>query len=288
MEMAGVGEGAPLTAIVAAMEEEVAPLRARLVSGRRRDVGGVEVTVGRLGRASVALVVTGDGERNARRGAAALLAALPVRRLIVVGVAGGLSTTLGTGAIVICENVVDEAGGDVYGADRVLVELAANACGAARGVAITARRIADTADDKRRLLALQPVPATSRDGSSALPAVVDLESAMFASVAARASIPWLVLRAVSDTSAESVPALLNRSRDEGGAVRRGRVVRGLLASPRTLLPLLTLRGRVRTCAERLAGAIEPILAALCVLDTPSALAAGLMPDSENTVARKEV
>jgi hypothetical protein len=65
-------------------------------------------------------------------------------------------------------------------------------------------------------------------------------------------------------------------------------VRGLLSSPRTLLPLLTLRERVRTCAKGLVDAVEPTLAALCVLDTPSALGTSLMPDSENTATRKEV
>jgi adenosylhomocysteine nucleosidase len=282
MGTARVGEGAPLTAIVAAMEEEMASLRARLVGARRVSLVGAHGTVGRLGRASVALVVTGDGERNARRGSAALLAALPVRRLIFVGVAGGLSPNLGIGALVVGAHVVDEAGGCVHDADRVLVDLAAEAGGARRGVAVSASRIADTAEDKRRLLGLAATQVTGRPGSSALPAVVDLESATFASVAARASIPWLVLRAVSDTSSESVPTLLNRSRDEGGAVRRGRVVRGLLTSPRTLLPLLTLRGRVRTCAERLADAIEPTLAALYDLDAAPTLGAGLAPEPANT------
>jgi len=280
----GVGEAAPLTAIVAAMEEEVAPLRARLVGHRRVEAGGVELAVGRLAGASVALVVTGDGERNARRGAESLLAALPLRRMIVVGVAGGLSPSLGIGDLVICGHVVDEARGDVHRADRALVDLAETARAGQRGVAITATRIADTADDKARLLALS-VAQVSAPG---LPAVVDLESTVFATVAARASIPWLVLRAVSDTSTESVPALLNRSRDAGGAVRRGRVVRGLLTSPLTLLPLLALRGRVRTCAERLARAIEPMLAALSALDAPSELGRRSMPVLETTAAPKEV
>ena len=251
-------------------------------------MGEVAFTVGRLADAPVALGVTGDGERNARRGVEALVAALSLRHMIVVGVAGGLSPDLRVGELVICEHVFDEAGGIIHSADRALVDLAETARAGRRGIAITATRIADTADDKARLLALSTAQVTSRDGSPARPAVVDLESAVFATVGARANIPWLVLRAVSDTSTESVPALLNRSRDDGGAVRRGRVVRGLLTSPLTLLPLLELRGRVRTCAERLADAIEPALAALCVRGTPSGLGTRSMPAPEIAAAPKEV
>ena len=288
MRAAGFAEGELLTAIVAAMEEEVAPVRARLVGHHRVAGRGVDLTVGRLAGAPVALVVTGDGERNARRGAESLLAALPLRRMLVVGVAGGLSASLGVGELVICEHVLDEAGGALHGADRALVGLAETTGAGRRGVAITATRIADSADDKARLLALSAAPATSRGRSPALPAVVDLESAAFATVAARANVPWLVLRAVSDTSTESIPALLNRSRDAGGAVRRGRVVAGLLTSPLTLLPLLGLRGRVRTCAERLAAALEPTLAALRALDALAVLGSRSMPASETTATPKEV
>ena len=281
-------EAGPLTAIVAAMEEEVAFVRARLVGHHRVAGRGGDLTVGRFAGAPIALVVTGDGERNARRGAESLLAALPLRRVLGVGVAGGHSESLGVGELVICEHVLDEAGGSLHAADRALVDLAETTGVGRRGVAITATRIADTADEKARLLALTARQVPSRGHSPELPAVVDLESATFATVAARSNIPWLVLRAVSDTSTESVPAVLNRSRDAGGAVRRGRVVAGLLTSPLTLLPLLGLRGRVRTCAARLAAALEPTLAALRVLDAPAVLGSPSMPASETTTTPKEV
>jgi adenosylhomocysteine nucleosidase len=264
-----MGDG-PLTVVVAAMEEEMAPLRARLVGARRIDVGGAHVTRGRLGSASVALVVTGDGERNARLGLAASLAALPASTIIAIGVAGGLSASLGTGALVLGERVVAEADGRVHDADRALVEVAAKACGARRGVAVTAGHIADTAAEKRRLLSF--ASAHAAPGAGELAAVVDLESSAFAVVAARVGVPWLVLRAVSDTADEPVPALLNRSRDEGGAVRRGRVVRGLLSNPTVLGALLALRGRVRTCAEALAQAVTVTVAAQAVRGSMRAVA----------------
>ena len=278
-----------LTGIVAAMDEEVVELRLRLAGRRPAGVSGARVTLGDLAGVPVALGVTGDGEHNARRGLAAMLAALPLRRIIVVGVAGGLDPTLEVGALVIGEQVIDEADGGRYSADAALVDLAATAGAAARGITVSARRIADTVDDKRRLLAIARARPGAGDDPSPSPAVVDLESAAFAALAKRAGVPWLVLRVVSDTAAESLPALLNRSRDDGGAVRRARVIRALLSDPRALRPLLALRERVRAGAHRLAQAVALTVAALSRLDDAS-VAANMTrsaPDFQNTAARRE-
>jgi adenosylhomocysteine nucleosidase len=263
---AGSGAGSReqgLTVIVAAMREEVSALLPRLLSPRRLTVTGVDATVGQLGATAVAVAVTGDGERNARCGLSALLAAvMPVRRVIAIGVAGGLHPSLERAAVVSCANVIDAASARLYHADAALV-VAAAASGARRGVAVTAARIADTVEEKRRLLALATarVAADVDAAASELAAVVDLESAVFAAAADRSGLPWLVLRAVSDTADEALPPLLNNSRDQGGAVRRGRVVRALLGNPGALAPLLALRQRVLGCADILARAVVTTLEA---------------------------
>ena len=86
--------------------------------------------------------------------------------------------------------------------------------------------------------------------------MVDLESAAYVAAAGARAIPWVVLRAVSDRADENLPALLNRSLDSGGAVNRGRVLRGLFGDPGALPQLLALRKRVGQCAEVLARAAE--------------------------------
>ena len=243
------------------------------------------VTLGWCGGARVALAVTGDGERNARRGLARLLAACPVDRIIVAGVAGGLSATLDVGAMVVGSVAISEADGSVHRADAGLVDVAATACRAQRGVAVTATRIADTLGEKQRLLALA-LAATKRDVHDdpsripAVAAVVDLESAVFAATATRSDLPWVVLRAVSDTATDSVPALLNRSRDDGWAVRRGSVLRGLLTNPGALRPLLELRERVRLCAGRIADAVEMTMLGLRAADATAVRAVDVVLDDE--------
>jgi adenosylhomocysteine nucleosidase len=254
---------ASLTAIVAAMPEEMAPLRARATGLRHPPGAGLDVMTGRLGDRPVALAVTGDGERNARRGLATLLAAGPVERVIAIGVAGGLSPGLGEGSLVVAAWVVPERGAasaaDAAGADArlradpSLVAWAARATGARPGVIVSADRIADSVAEKRRLLGLA--------GAGDAPAVVDLESASYAATAEHMGIPWIMLRAVSDACDEALPPLLNRCRDTGGAVRRAAVARGLLTDPGALPALLALRRRVRQYADVLATAVEALLRA---------------------------
>jgi hypothetical protein len=92
-----------------------------------------------------------------------------------------------------------------------------------------------------------------------LAAAVDLESAAFVAAAAARGLPWLILRAISDTAAEALPPLLNRCLDDGGAIRRGLLAARLFGQPSALLRLLALRQRVQACAELLATATTAVL-----------------------------
>jgi nucleoside phosphorylase len=238
-------------AIVAAMPEEIAPLRARLVGASRMQRASLLVERGRLAGQEVALASTGDGARNARAGVEALLAASNAEALVVLGVSGALSPELATADLVVASRVTDEDGA-AHDADAAAVAAATRATGARPAVIVSARRIADSADEKRRL---------AQQAGTGL-ALVDLESAAYVAAARARAVPWLVLRAVSDRADESLPALLNRSLDAGGAVNRGRVLRGLLGDPGALPQLLALRKRVGQCAEVLARAAEAALPAL--------------------------
>jgi adenosylhomocysteine nucleosidase len=227
--------------IVSAMPEEIGALRARNGAAR-------------IGAQAVTMSATGDGERNARQGLAALLAAGPVGRLVALGVAGGLTPDLREGALVVAERVIPEGRPqDELRADPALVRWVADATGARPGIIISARNIADSVAEKQRLRAL------ANAAGAAVPAVVDLESASYATAAHHMGIPWIMLRAVSDPAEEALPALLNRCRDEGGAVRRAAVARALLSEPAALPALLSLRRRVRAAAEALALAVEALV-----------------------------
>jgi adenosylhomocysteine nucleosidase len=236
--------------VLAAMPEELRPLRWLLTDPHPVTVGDVAMVTGRLHGQLVVLAVTGDGSRNARERAAAVLALAPARALLAIGVAGALSADLAPGDLVAVTRVVREHGPPLT-ASQQLIDVAAR--GARTGVAVTATRIADTVAEKQRLLA---VARAGGDGA----AVVDVESAAYAEAAIAARVPWMILRAISDTAFESLPTLLNRCRDHGGAVRRGLVFARLLREPLVLPRLLDLRRRVVACAEALAPAVARVIA----------------------------
>jgi nucleoside phosphorylase len=243
-----------MIAIVAAMPEELAPLVERAAGLRGLPVPDGQpfaLKTAHLAGHAVALAVTGDGERNARRGAQALGAALPLDGLIVVGIAGAATADLPAGALVVAEEVRAEAGAG-WRADPAAIDLCVRRAGARAARLVSSHDIADSPARKRAL---------ASDFGGQGPVAVDLESATFVEAAARAGVPWTVLRVISDAADEAVPSLVNRSRDEGGAVRRSAVALRLLGHPGAVPVLLRMRARLRDAAVTLADAVERLLLA---------------------------
>lgn len=234
-------EARPLL-VLAPLPEEIWALRKRLTRVEHLEKPPLQrVWRGHLQGSPTVLAVTGDGERNARRGVEAALGTFQPSRLLVIGVAGALTPELGVGDVIAARQVLQPDGEPREPSPELLAR--AVEAGIAAGTVLTTRRLATTPEAKARLAALPGVAG---------PAVVDLESACYAEAADAAGVPWLVLRAVSDTAAESLPAYLEHCRDEGGAVRRGRVVLGALIRPWSLPALLRLGRRVRHCSAALA------------------------------------
>jgi nucleoside phosphorylase len=249
--------GSRVTAILSAMPEEAVAVRA-LLRNVRSLKGLPNSWHGQLGHRHVVLAVTGDGERKAREGAAQLFAALSGRidRLLILGVSGALSPWLRVGDLVVAREVRAEVGGSPIQGDRALADVAIHCANALPSVAVSSANIADTREEKQRLLAFSQVELKTAERTAA---VVDLESFAYAAAAEKAAVPWLILRAISDTADEAIPPLLNRSRDAGGSVQRSRVARGLLTDPMLLPKLLTLRKRVARASEQLAQAAAAVL-----------------------------
>jgi adenosylhomocysteine nucleosidase len=237
--------------VLAAMPDEMRELRAMLADMRLLPGEGA-VWRGRWRGRHVALAVTGDGDRNARVGAAAALRRVRPRAVIAIGVAGALSPELATGQLLVAHRVLRE-NGDAWQAPPPWLAGAARLAGARPAALISVPRLAATVADKQRLLSLAGARAPG------LMAAVDLESAAFAAAAASRGLPWLILRAISDTAAEALPSLLNRCLDEGGAIRRGVLAARLFSQPSALPQLLQLRQRVRACSTGLANAATAVI-----------------------------
>lgn len=248
----GERPGSARVAVVVALPAEAGPLRRRLRDRRPAELGGLRCEEGRLGGHEVVLAVTGDGAGAARRGLVRLLdAARPgeIEALVVVGVAGGLSDGLPVGSLVAAAEVRNGSG-VVPVPDVAWLKRALGQPGVASGTVVSAAEIALDPIAKRRLGAVLPAGG---------PAVVDLESATFARLAAGRGVPYLVVRAVSDTVDEALPVDFNRFRGEDGGVRQRRVALHALPRPALWRPLRELGRRVELCAERLADVAEGLL-----------------------------
>jgi nucleoside phosphorylase len=224
---------------------------------------GLRATVGRLGGEEVALMATGDGAEAAAAGLEALLAELRPRRLLVLGVAAGLTPGLAEGTLVAARRVLTGDGSAVPrepDGDWLALALA---CGATPGVAVSVTGILAGRGAKREAFRKAVAPAAGGAAASlrAPVATADLESAAYARVAAARSLPYLVVRAVLDPVDETLPLDFEACRDSRGRVSSARVVLRALRRPWTFADLWRLRGRVRDAATGLGGLAKRLVAA---------------------------
>ena len=199
------------------------------------------------------LVLSGVGPGAAGAGAQRLIAA-GAKALISWGMAGGLDPALAAGTVVVPHEVVSP-GGTVFASEPRWQASLATMVAARQPVC-----------GGRLLSCAAPLPsiAAKADAFSRTAAVaVDMESAAVAEVARLARVPFLAVRAIVDTAADSVPqSALAAATAGSGALRLGRVLAGLARTPGDIAPLLRLAGRYRSALRALAlvarsGALTP-------------------------------
>ncbi len=230
-----------VTGVVAALDFE-----ARCLGTRRRESGGLwRLTDGSL------LSVSGIGADNAARAARTLVAA-GAGALLSWGVAGGLDPSLRCGAAVLPDAVLREPPAG-HGALRRY-----ETCASWRQPLMSALQRRAPVAAGALLSSATPVAAAARKAQlfGATHAVaVDMESAAVAEVAAQHGLPFLVLRVVLDTAADSLPESILRAFDPAAA-RSGRsrawlLLVALLTRPTDLAALLRLAGQYRRAQRTL-------------------------------------
>ncbi|MGN0803158.1 MAG: 5'-methylthioadenosine/adenosylhomocysteine nucleosidase [Candidatus Faecivicinus sp.] len=198
--------------LIGAMPMELEPLMARLEDAREEHVGPLTFHLGKIAGVAVVVGCCGIGKVNAAMGAQAMLQAYQPRRVIHVGVGGGLIGRLKVGDVVIASGCVQydvdtTALGDPPGfvstvnkiefeCDRDVREdilAAANGMAERRfelfsGRVATGDRFLTRRQEKQRIV----------DDFSAL--TCDQESCAIAQVCCIHGTPVAVIRAVSDAS----------------------------------------------------------------------------------------
>lgn len=152
-------------------------------------------------------IVSGGGRPAATRRKIDELIAQGVEGLISFGIAGGLDPALRTGDIVISATVVDAEGRQHVGNPAWLERALSLLPSCAAGHIYASDRIVETTGEKRRLF-------TTLNALAA-----DMESHHVAEAAEQHGLPFLVIRAISDTADEILPAGLAAGVDAEGGTR---------------------------------------------------------------------
>lgn len=240
-------------AIVTAIPEEFHAIAKRVSDGERRRMGKGDRGVllrGRIAGVPVLLAASRDGSLRASGCVSFLLREFPVSCLVGAGAAGALGPSLSTGEILVAARVVDEKG-DAPLPDAGWISRAV-ALGARPGTFVTVARPLTSSKEKSEVALRFGVPDPAV-------AVVDMESAGWARAAASRGIPYVILRAVSDTFEEELPGFLSSCLSAEGSVDRVAVARRLLVRPGALPVLLKARERVREGAGRVGLFLEKVL-----------------------------
>ncbi|WP_046173900.1 5'-methylthioadenosine/S-adenosylhomocysteine nucleosidase [Domibacillus indicus] len=195
-------------AIIGAMEEEVTILRNEMENRKVKTIAGSEFTIGRLHGADTVLLRSGIGKVNAAMTTAVLIHEFKPDVIINTGSAGGLSPDLQVGDVVVSTEVrhhdVDvTAFGYEYGqvpqlpaafqADEKLVDIAYKASEGDSEVK-TVKGLIATGDSFMNDPARVQAIAEKFPGLQA----VEMEAAAIAQVAYQFTVPFVIIRALSD------------------------------------------------------------------------------------------
>lgn len=184
------------------------------------------------------VVVAGMG-RDRAAAAAHRLVARGVVGLVSWGIAGGLDPELEAGTVVLADGVVVE-GGSTLTTDRGwLARLEAELDGrvpSVAGMLFHSDEILSSVQQKR----------TVRDRWNAV--AVDMETAAIAGVASEAGLPWIAVRAVTDTASMSLPSQVADGGGEDGRLRLTAIA-GLILRP-WIWPDLVRLARASRAAAR--------------------------------------
>jgi len=168
-------------AFICAMPMELRPV-VRKLSLRKTRVGVVTVHTGTLDGRRVVAIATGMGTRLAREATEALLDAVPVDRMVVVGITGAVEDVTPIGTLVLPEVVVDAATRAEHRPEPL-----------GEG---TPHGTMWTGDD------LTTDPAVVAELRDAGVVCLDMETAAIAEIGERRRIPWSVFRAISDRATD--------------------------------------------------------------------------------------
>ncbi len=228
--------------LIAALKEEVAGLKRRMDIDDTVAENGYQIFHGKHGGKEVLLVQAGMGRKRAEKAVRFILEYYSVSAIVSFGFAGGLTPQLSIGDIVLCSTLCCAGEQlDLYQFEAGLFSRSLQICDgmtAFQGKSVTVAQLASQPEVKRELA--QDFQAD----------VVDMESYWIARMAKGEGVPFLSVRAVSDTCKQSLPPIEVFAPDGGPDLRK--IAFYSLFHPGQLLTLARLQRNSRIASENLA------------------------------------
>jgi len=202
------------------MPMELEPLVRKLELEESR-IGEVPVHVGTLDDRRVVAIVTGMGTELATKGTTALLDAVAVERVVVVGITGAVENETPIGTLVLPELVVNGATGAQY-------RPALLGPGTAMGTMWTTDTLITDANEIAGLRARGVVS-------------LDMETAAIAALCEARGIPWSVFRVISDRASDgSIDEEVFRLSNQDGTPNNEAIERYFAEHPERIEAMATL------------------------------------------------
>jgi len=188
-----------MLALVAAMDEEISGLRGSMNGVQADERDGFVVYNGMLSGKRVLLAKSGVGRQRVERACRSLLDRYPVTAIISFGFAGALNPGLAVGDVVVCSSVLasPESSSPRCMCDAVLLSTAQarESRRAGCGIGVTAPALVASTYQKSALF--------TSSGAD----IVDMESYWIGVMAADNCIPFISVRAISDSAHDNLPDL---------------------------------------------------------------------------------
>ncbi|SDW02747.1 adenosylhomocysteine nucleosidase [Marininema mesophilum] len=193
-------------AVIAAMHEELAPLKKRLQVEKEEQVGGIHLTHALVGEERIILAVCGIGKANAGAAIQYLITAYSPEEIINIGSAGALTNRFPIGAtVLVTESIYHDVdctgvGEDPYTLPRVPSIIPSDTglitrlreAATQKGLIVAEGRIA-TGDS---FISDGELRARIHEGTMA--DCAEMETAAFAQIAYLNDVPFASIRSVSD------------------------------------------------------------------------------------------
>ncbi|HLO27322.1 MAG TPA: nucleoside phosphorylase, partial [Geobacteraceae bacterium] len=238
---------------------------------RREKVAGFNLYRFTLGNRDVSLIESGIGAARAAEAAGILIDSVSPGVILSFGFAGAVLPGPAVGDIIVGdrllffrERLFTEQKGLPPGLPEKLAAMLEEACRGRsfrihRGTLVTTGEIVD----KHRLAGLLPA-------GTANPAV-EMETVAVARAAARAGIPLVAIRAVSDGAEEELGFSIDEFADREMNISAWKVLRTIAVKPRIIPQLFRLARNSKIAGENLAVAVSALVERLQTTDLPHPL-----------------